>query len=89
MLSTLLVMTVGIYLFSGLIFALVFVSKGIGRIDPMARDSGWGFRLVVLPGVVALWPILLRRWRRDERPQEYNTHLAIAEMAHHLGEELE
>ncbi|MEO8195663.1 MAG: hypothetical protein ABI689_02960 [Thermoanaerobaculia bacterium] len=57
-----LVRAAGAYAALGLLFALVFLSRGIARVDPGAAGSGWGFRLIVLPGVVALWPFLLRRW---------------------------
>jgi hypothetical protein len=46
----------------GFLFALAFLTFGIGRIDPAARGTGLGFRLVILPGVVVLWPLLLARW---------------------------
>ena len=46
----------------GLAFALVFVTRGIQKVDHVAKDTGIGFRLIVLPGVVALWPLLLKRW---------------------------
>ena len=49
------------YATAGLLFALWFVIAGIGRFDAAARDSGYGFRLIVLPGVAALWPLLLKR----------------------------
>jgi hypothetical protein len=49
------------YLGFGFLFAIVFVAKGIGRVDPVARGSSLGFRLIVLPGVAALWPLLLVR----------------------------
>jgi hypothetical protein len=49
------------YFAFGLLFAIVFVAKGIGRVDPVARGSSIGFRLIVLPGVAALWPLLLAR----------------------------
>ena len=49
------------YATAGLIFALWFVIAGIGRLDAAARDAGFGFRLIVLPGVAALWPLLLKR----------------------------
>ena len=58
----LLVYGVAAYAAAGLIFAVWFVMAGIGRIDAAARDAGLGFRLIVLPGVAALWPLLLRRW---------------------------
>jgi hypothetical protein len=36
--------------------------RGIYRLDKQARQSSLGFRLIILPGVVALWPLLLKRW---------------------------
>ena len=70
----------GLYTGLGLAFALAFVTRGVGRIDPAARHASWGFRLVVLPGVVALWPLLLLRWRsgRSEPPVESNAHRRAA-----------
>jgi len=49
------------YLALGILFALAFVTAGIGHVDPVAKDSGVGFRLIIFPGVVALWPWLLKR----------------------------
>ena len=42
-----------------------FFVDGVPRIDPAARGTGWGFRLLVFPGVVALWPLLAVRWMRS------------------------
>jgi len=53
---------VGIYVAIGLVVAVPFVARGIGRVDPAANEAPWTFRLLVLPGVVALWPLLARRW---------------------------
>jgi hypothetical protein len=52
---------------TGILFALAFLTFGIGRIDPGARGAGLGFRLMVFPGVVALWPLMLVRWISKER----------------------
>jgi hypothetical protein len=54
----------------GFLFALVFLTFGIGRIDPSARGTGLGFRLVILPGVVLLWPLLLAQWIGSRAPTE-------------------
>jgi len=51
----------------GVLFAVVFVTKGISRVDPVTKGSGAGFRLIVLPGSAALWPLLLVRWIRQTR----------------------
>jgi len=57
------------YAAMGLVFGLVFVSLGIGRLDSVAKGSRLGFRVIVLPGVIALWPFLLIRWARGGREQ--------------------
>ena len=49
----------------GVAFAIPFLTLGIQRIDAAARGAGWGFRWLVLPGVVALWPVLAARWARS------------------------
>jgi hypothetical protein len=51
----------GLYVVAGLLFALWFVTAGLARVDESARDAGWGLRLLLLPGAVALWPLLARR----------------------------
>jgi hypothetical protein len=43
----------GAYSAAGLLFAAVFVFKGVQRIDSEAQGSGIGFRLLIIPGVAA------------------------------------
>jgi len=65
----------GGYLAVGLLFAIAFVWKGVGRIDPDAAKGTFGFRLLILPGCTLLWPILLRRWiQGSPPPKERNVH---------------
>ena len=58
----------GIYLGLGAIVAVPLVLSGIGRIDPAAKNAPWLFRVLVFPGVVAFWPMLLRRWLSARSP---------------------
>lgn len=60
----------------GLLFAVAFVSVGAKKVDPQTVGSGIGFRLLVIPGVAAFWPLLLRRWISGsaEAPTEENPH---------------
>jgi hypothetical protein len=60
----------------GLVFALAFVFAGVQRLDSEAEGSGIGFRLLILPGAAAFWPMFLRRWVRGitEPPAEKNPH---------------
>ena len=55
---------VGGYLALGMAFAGWFHVVGLQRLDPSAAASGWGFRSVITPGIVALWPVLWLKGRR-------------------------
>jgi hypothetical protein len=59
------------YAVIGVLFAIAFVTAVISHLDPVAKGSGIGFRLIILPGVAALWPLLLARllkgWIREGR----------------------
>ena len=69
------VFLVASYVVVGLAFALAFVSIGIRRVDHVADGSGIGFRALILPGTVALWPLLAVRWARGaSQPIEHNAH---------------
>ena len=53
---------VAVYLFAGLLFAIPFVLKGVDKIDDGAHGSKWGFRIIIIPGTIVFWPLLLKRW---------------------------
>lgn len=63
----------GFYLVLGVLYGLFFISFGAGRMVPAARGGGLGFRLIILPGAVLLWPVLLTRlikgYPRPEPPR--------------------
>lgn len=49
----------GLYLLAGLVFGLVFVTFLVKRFDANAGEAApIQFRLLILPGVIALWPLL-------------------------------
>ncbi|HWS97062.1 MAG TPA: hypothetical protein VN620_11400 [Candidatus Methylomirabilis sp.] len=74
--ATVLVGALYFYGVIGIVFAIPFVVKGVQRIDEEAIGSGWGFRLLILPGCMAFWPFLLRRWVSGRRtpPEERSPH---------------
>ena len=55
----------GLYAGAGLLFAIPFLVWGLPRIDAAARGSSLAFRLLILPGTAALWPVLLKLWLRS------------------------
>ncbi|HRC84249.1 MAG TPA: hypothetical protein PK413_01420 [Thermoanaerobaculia bacterium] len=62
-----LVLGLGLYTGLGVLVALPFVLRGAGRVDPGAERAPWSFRLLILPGAVALWPLVARWWLRARR----------------------
>ena len=50
------------YSFMGVGFAAWFHLRRIGRRDAASKGAGLGFRLIISPGLVALWPLLWFRW---------------------------
>jgi len=51
-----------IYLLCGLLFAIPFVIKGVEKIDEAAHGGSIGFRIIIIPGTMVFWPILLKKW---------------------------
>ena len=80
MIATILLIALGIYLGCGLGFAIPFVLVGVKKIDPHAAHGSWGFRLLIIPGTMAFWPLLLKRWLGGvkEPPEECNAHRKAA-----------
>ena len=58
----------GLYLAAGAVFALFFMAAGPGRIDPAAKGMPWPARLLLFPGVAALWPLMLKKWVTQDSP---------------------
>ncbi len=50
--------SVGIYLALGIFFAVYFVISGVARMDPVAKGSPVTFKALIIPGSIALWPLL-------------------------------
>lgn len=73
------VLLIETYLGFGLLSALPFVLFGVQRVDAGAKGTSLGFRLLILPGAAALWPVVLYRYvssRSGEgrTPEEHNAH---------------
>jgi hypothetical protein len=69
-----------VYLAAGLAFAVPFAWRGVDRLDPLAHGSTPGFRVLIVPGVAMLWPLLAVRLfaGASEPPEEWTAHRATA-----------
>lgn len=52
----------GLYLLCGFVFALVFIFIGLNKVDEGAHGSSVGFKIIIIPGTMIFWPILLKKW---------------------------
>lgn len=57
-------MAIAVYLFAGIVFTIFFQAKGLSKIDEGVHGSSWGFRIIIIPGCIVFWPVLLSRWRQ-------------------------
>ena len=55
------------YLIVGTLFSAIFVTRLIARIDESAVASPWTFRLIILPGCIVFWPLLLKKYIKARR----------------------
>lgn len=82
MIAAAFLISLAVYFSCGLLFAVPFALFGVQKIDPHAAHGSWGFRLLIVPGTAALWPLLMRRWLKGihEPPEERNAHRCAAKL---------
>jgi hypothetical protein len=49
------------YLLAGLVVAGFFFARWLKAVDPAAVGGNWGFRVLITPGVIVLWPVVVMR----------------------------
>ena len=69
------VSTIELYALVGVIFALCFLPRAAARMDPGLAGAPLLTRLLILPGIAAMWPLFARRWLTGaSAPAERNPH---------------
>lgn len=58
----------GLYLLVGGLVGLVLALGGVSRIDPGAKGMPIRVRLLILPGLIGLWPLMLWKFIRNAEP---------------------
>ena len=67
MLIQILLILVAIYLVCGFLFMIPFTIKGVDVVDEGAHGSSIGFRIIIIPGIIVFWPVLLRKWIKRKK----------------------
>jgi hypothetical protein len=49
------------YVAVGILTAIAFVTSGVTRVQPAPVTIG--ARILLIPGAIALWPLVMSRWR--------------------------
>ena len=61
---TIILTIVLMYIISGILFSLIFIWKGLTKVDHGTKESGKLFKVLIFPGLVAFWPLFLMKWRK-------------------------
>lgn len=59
----------GVYLLVGLVVVVLFFTRWLGKMDSTAIAGSWGFRVLITPGVVVLWPVILIKVFSSKSPE--------------------
>jgi flagellar basal body-associated protein FliL len=51
-----------VYLLCGVVFTAVFLFRGLQKMDEGTHGATVGFKIIIIPGCIVLWPVLLRKW---------------------------
>ena len=69
MIVEIILIVVLIYLALGFLFAIPFVIKGVHKVDEGAHGGSISFRIIIIPGTMVFWPVLLKKWLNATKPK--------------------
>lgn len=62
-LVTIVLIGIFIYLVIGIVFYFPFMKRGVHLIDKGVKGTPKFFKVLIFPGIIALWPLLYKKWR--------------------------
>ena len=68
--AEILLIIVAIYLVLAVLFVFPFLMKGLNTVDEGANGSTIGFKIIIIPGVIVFWPVLLSKWIKENGNHE-------------------
>lgn len=64
--ATIFLLLLALYVLIGIVFYFPFIKKGVHKIDEGVKDAPKFMKVLIFPGTVALWPILLKKVKKGE-----------------------
>lgn len=58
---------VAVYLLLGVLFVVPFLTRGLTKVDDGAHGGTIGFKIIIMPGVIVFWPVLLGKWMKAKK----------------------
>ncbi len=65
-LATIFLILLGVYVLIGIVFYFPFIKTGVHKIDDGVKDAPRFMKILIFPGTVALWPVLLKKVKKGE-----------------------
>ena len=50
------------YWLIGAVFSIIFIWKGLSKVDDGSKGSSIWFKLLIFPGLCTFWPVFLTKW---------------------------
>jgi hypothetical protein len=63
---SLMFIAITVYMVAGFVFTIFFQIKGLSKIDEGVHGATIGFRIIIIPGCIVFWPVLLRKWVKNK-----------------------
>ncbi len=70
MIASSILLVVAGYFAIGVVCAALFIVRGISQIDPAAHAATWSFRILIMPGAAAMWPLVMTHWFHATRGRQ-------------------
>jgi hypothetical protein len=67
MLVEVILIIAAVYFLLGILFVIPFLTKGLTKVDEGAHGGTIGFKIIIIPGVIVFWPVLLRKWIKRKK----------------------
>jgi hypothetical protein len=70
--ATIILIMFAVFILAGMLFVFFFLARGLQKIDAGIHGSSIGFRIIIIPGCIVFWPVLLRKWFQVVREEKLN-----------------